>query len=114
LDVERDFSHVLSLGEQQLLAVARVALAAPAFAVFQSLDTTLAPEQLARAFAVLTAASVTYLAFGGAGAPPGAYDAVLELHAGGTWSIAHAREAPKSTPSSAPNWQARRPTNPPV
>jgi putative ATP-binding cassette transporter len=114
LDVERDWSHVLSLGEQQLLAVARVALAAPAFAVFQSPDTTLAPEQLARAFAVLTEASVTYLAFGGADAPPGAYDAVLELHAGGAWSIAHAREAPKSPPLSAPNWQAPPRTDPPV
>jgi putative ATP-binding cassette transporter len=114
LDIERDWSHVLSLGEQQLLAVARVALAAPAFAVFQSPDTTLAPEQLARAFAVLTAASVTYLAFGGADAPPGAYDAVLELHAGGAWSIAHARETPRSTPVGAPDWQGTRRTNPPL
>jgi vitamin B12/bleomycin/antimicrobial peptide transport system ATP-binding/permease protein len=97
LDVASDFGQLLSLGEQQLLAVARVVLAAPAFVVFQSPDTTLAPEQLARAFAVLSEASITYLSFGGADAPPGAYDAVLELHAGGAWSIAHARAVPPST-----------------
>src|SRR6185436_14278553 len=49
LDVERDWSDLLSLGEQQLLAVARVVLAAPAFVVLQSPGTTLAPERLDRA-----------------------------------------------------------------
>ncbi len=87
LGVERDWSHVLSLGEQQLLAVARVLLAAPAFAVLQSPGTTLAPEQLARALSLLSEASITYLTFGGASAPVGAYDAVLEIHASGTWSL---------------------------
>lgn len=87
LDVESDFSHLLSLGEQQLIAIARVVLAAPAFVVLQSPGATLAPEQLARAFEVLSAASITYLVFGAAGAPPQAYDAVLELHAGGSWGL---------------------------
>src|SRR5215510_10870767 len=48
LDLEHDWDEVLSLGEQQLLAVARVLLAAPAFAVLQGLRTTLGPEQVAR------------------------------------------------------------------
>jgi vitamin B12/bleomycin/antimicrobial peptide transport system ATP-binding/permease protein len=88
LDVESDWGHVLSLGEQQLLSVARVILAAPAFVVLQNPGTTLAPEQLARALGKLTEASITYLAFAG-GSAPDAYDAVLELHAGGTWSFRH-------------------------
>jgi putative ATP-binding cassette transporter len=87
LDVEGDFSHVLSLGEQQLLAVARVVLAAPAFVVLHNPGSTLAPEQLTLALARLTQASITYLTLGGVDAPPGAYDAVLELHAGGTWGF---------------------------
>lgn len=87
LDVEGDFSHVLSLGEQQLLAVARVVLAAPAFVVLHNPSTTLAPEQLARALAQLTECSITYLTLGAAEAPPTAYDAVLELHAGGSWGV---------------------------
>jgi putative ATP-binding cassette transporter len=87
LDVERDFGHLLSLGEQQLVGVARVLLAAPAFVILQSPGTTLAPEQLATTLELLTFSSITYLALGGADAPHEAYDAVLEIHAGGTWSF---------------------------
>lgn len=89
LDIEGDWGHSLSLGEQQLFAMARVLIAAPAFAVIQSPGTTLAPEQLARALQLLSEASITYVAFG-VDAYPGAYDAVLELHAGGTWSFRRA------------------------
>jgi putative ATP-binding cassette transporter len=87
LDVEGDWSHLLSLGEQQLLAVARVVLATPAFAVLHNPATTLAPEQLALALARLSEASITYLILGGTDGPPSAYDAVLELHAGGAWGF---------------------------
>jgi len=86
LDVERDWGHSLSLGEQQLLTLACVVLATPAFAVLQSPSTTLAPEQLSRALAALSNASITYVALGGAAAPPEAYDAVLEVHGDGSWS----------------------------
>jgi putative ATP-binding cassette transporter len=86
LHVEGDWGHSLSLGEQQLLAFARVLLAAPAFAVIQSPGTTLAPEQLSRALRLLSQASITYVVFGGIDVP-GAYDGVLELHAGGTWGV---------------------------
>ena len=86
LQIEGDWGHSLSLGEQQLLAFARVLLAAPAFAVIQSPGTTLAPEQLSRALRLLSEANITYLVFGGIDVP-GAYDAVLELHAGGTWGV---------------------------
>lgn len=87
LDVERDFTHVLSLGEQQLLAVARVILARPAFVVLHNPATTLAPEQLARVFARLSAASISYVMLGGLDVPQAVYDAVLEIHAGGTWQV---------------------------
>jgi putative ATP-binding cassette transporter len=87
LDCEGDFSHVLSLGEQQLLAVARVVLAAPAFVVLHNPGTTLAPEQLTLALTRLSEASVTYLTLGGIDTPANAYDATLELHAGGTWGL---------------------------
>lgn len=89
LDAEGDFSHVLSLSEQQLLAVARVVLAAPAFVVLHNPGTTLAPEQLALALGQLSRANITYLTLGGLDGPIGAYDAVLELHAGGSWGLRH-------------------------
>ena len=86
LDVEGDWGHSLSLGEQQLLTLAAVVLAAPAFAVLQSPSTTLAPEQLARALDALSNASITYLVLGGATFPAGAYEAVLEIHGDASWS----------------------------
>ncbi|HEX5100407.1 MAG TPA: hypothetical protein VFV94_12945, partial [Polyangiaceae bacterium] len=101
LDVERDFSHVLSLGEQQLLGVARVILAAPAFVVLHNPGTTLAPEQLELALARLGEAAVTYLTLGGLDVPLDAYDAVLELHAGGAWGFRRDSKLP-SRPLSEP------------
>ena len=86
LDVERDWGHCLSLGEQQLLTLACVVLAQPAFAALQSPNTTLAPEQLSRALAALATASITYLVFGGAAVPDGAYAATLEIHGDGSWN----------------------------
>jgi putative ATP-binding cassette transporter len=90
LDCEGEWGHSLSLGEQQLLAFARALLAAPAFVVTQSPSTTLAPEQLARALGLLSEASISYVTFGGMVAPEGAYDAVLELHANGSWGFRRA------------------------
>jgi len=87
LDEEGDFSHVLSLGEQQLLAIARVLLAKPAFVVLHNPGTTLAPEQLELALRRLAEASITYVTLGGVDGPPGVYDTVLELHAGGAWGF---------------------------
>jgi putative ATP-binding cassette transporter len=87
LDLERDWSHALTLGEQQLLGFAHVILARPAFAVLQSPGATLAPEQLDRALRLLAKSSIAYLALGGTDAPPSAYDSVLELHAGGAWTL---------------------------
>jgi putative ATP-binding cassette transporter len=87
LDREGDFSHVLSLGEQQLLALARVVFARPAFVVLHNPATTLAPEQLELALARLERENITYLTLGGTDAPLDRYDAVLEIHAGGTWGF---------------------------
>jgi vitamin B12/bleomycin/antimicrobial peptide transport system ATP-binding/permease protein len=89
IDQERDFSHVLSLSEQQLLSVGRVLLERPAFVVLQNPGTTLAPEQLALALRRLSEASITYLTLGAQEGPPGAYDAILEIHADGSWGVRH-------------------------
>jgi putative ATP-binding cassette transporter len=101
LDAAGDFSHVLSLGEQQLLAVARVIVASPAFVVLHNPGSTLAPEQLELALARLNDASITYLTLGGLDAPLGAYDSVLEIHAGGTWGFRRDSQLP-SRPLSRP------------
>jgi putative ATP-binding cassette transporter len=86
LDVERDWHSALSLGEQQLLAVARIALANPRFALLQRIGSTLGAEQVARSLKLLASASITYLTLGENNACPEQYDAVLELSADGAWT----------------------------
>ncbi len=101
LDRERDLSHLLSLGEQQLLAVARVILARPAFVVLHNPATTLAPEQLALVLTRLAAASITYVVLGGTDVPHSSYDAVLQLQAGGSWEVLRPRLLAQARSASA-------------
>jgi putative ATP-binding cassette transporter len=91
LDVERDWLHLLSLGELQLLAVARIALAAPRFALLHRIGTTLGAVQVAQALRVLSEASITYLTLGENNADIEHHDALLELAADGTWRYAELR-----------------------
>jgi putative ATP-binding cassette transporter len=108
LDVEGDFSHALSLGEQQLLAIARVVLAAPTFVVLHNPGSTLAPEQLELALTRLNDAAITYLTLGGEDSPVGAYDSVLEIHADGTWGFRRDSQLPgPPKPQPAPHGDVR-------
>src|SRR5881397_1674613 len=86
LDVERDWDDVLSLGEQQLLSVARVILAAPRFAFLERPHTALGPEQAERILGLLWERSITYLTLGDGGDGLDDYDAVLELAGDGGWT----------------------------
>ena len=86
LDAERDWDDALSLSEQQLVAVARVVLAAPSFAVFQSPGTTLGAEALERLVVRLSGASVGCLVFGAPAGASDGWDAVLELRPDGAWA----------------------------
>jgi putative ATP-binding cassette transporter len=95
-DAARDWHHVLSLGEQQLLAVARIALAGPRFALLQRIGTTLSAEQVERSLGLLSEAGVTYLTLCETPSEVDRYDAMLELAADGTWtwrSLGRARGA---------------------
>src|SRR5256712_10095856 len=95
LDVERDWDDVLSLGEQQLLSVARVVLAAPRFAFLERPRTALGSEQVDRILSLLSERSITYLTLGDGGDGLDGYDAVLELAGDGgwTWKSIEARRA---------------------
>src|SRR6059036_693383 len=86
LDVERDWDDVLSLGEQQLLSVARVILAAPRFAFLERPRTALGPEEADRILSLLRERSITYLTLGDGGDGLDDYDAVLELAGDGGWT----------------------------
>jgi putative ATP-binding cassette transporter len=84
LGVERDWDDILSLGEHQLLLVARLVLAAPRFALLHRIGTTLGPEQIALGLRLLSAAGITCVLLGN-GAPAGEGHVRLEISADGSW-----------------------------
>ena len=86
LDTEQDWSTLLSLGEQQILACLRVILAAPRFVVLDRPGTTLGRERLGEVLAGISDASITYVLLGRSGDPCAACDAILEIRADGSWT----------------------------
>lgn len=87
LDAERHWDEILSLGEQQLLSVARLLLMAPRFAFLDRLGTTLDTEQVALVLGLLKAASISYLSLADTDDKLSDYDAVLELLCDGAWAL---------------------------
>jgi putative ATP-binding cassette transporter len=93
LDVERDWDDLLSLGEQQLVGIARVLLAAPQFAMLHRIETTLGAEQVATALRLLAEAEVTVIELAETDAGRDAFDALLELRTDGSWSFGPLRRS---------------------
>jgi len=77
---------MLSLGEQQLLALTRLVLARPAFAMLDRVNATLKPAQIRQALRLLDENSITYIALAEDADSVELYDAVLEIDAEGGWS----------------------------
>lgn len=86
LDVERNWNELLSLGEQQLLAFARVILAEPAFVMLDHPTRALSECQLDELLAMLRERGMTYITLGDEDDDPAAYDEVLVVAQDGTWS----------------------------
>lgn len=86
LDTERDWDDLLSLGEQQLVALTRVVLAAPRFVLLDRPTTTLSDEALERALEVLAANGVTPVTFAADPSLVAHHDACLSLENDGTWT----------------------------
>jgi vitamin B12/bleomycin/antimicrobial peptide transport system ATP-binding/permease protein len=86
LNSERDWSAILSLGEQQLLAFTRVTLARPSFAMLDRVNSVLNAAQVGQALGSLDEKSVTYITFAAEVESVELYDAVLEIDAEGAWS----------------------------
>jgi putative ATP-binding cassette transporter len=86
LDTEHDWSSILSLGEQQLLALTRLTLARPAFAMLDRVNATLKPSQVRQALRRLDENSITYITLAEDAELVELYDAVLEIDTDGAWS----------------------------
>jgi putative ATP-binding cassette transporter len=85
LDVEHDWETTLSLGEQQLLAFARILIAAPRFALLDRPSTALDLSQVEQMLKILAERGIGYVCFNETDIPADYYDAVLELADDGRW-----------------------------
>jgi len=86
LDGEHDWSAILSLGEQQLLALTRLILARPAFAMLDRVNAALKPAQVRQALRRLDENTITYITLAEDAESVDLYDAVLEIDVDGAWS----------------------------
>jgi putative ATP-binding cassette transporter len=86
LEAEHDWEELLSLGEQQQLAFARVLLAAPRFALLDRPATLLGAADVRRSLALLAAHGITSVTFAPDGQLAEQHDALLEVAEDGTWT----------------------------
>ncbi|HXC51630.1 MAG TPA: SbmA/BacA-like family transporter [Candidatus Limnocylindrales bacterium] len=93
LDVDRDWDDVLSLGELQRLAIARLVLIAPEFAMLDRIETTLEPDCMRKVLEMLDADGTTYVTIGRSDHDLAHYELVLELSGDGPWSVHPAKAA---------------------
>jgi vitamin B12/bleomycin/antimicrobial peptide transport system ATP-binding/permease protein len=87
LDEEVDWENHLSAGEQQALTFARVLLANPCFAFFDSTSRDLDEPHVDRFFGLLTKTSISYVSVGDQPALRRYHDLELELFGDGRWQL---------------------------
>ncbi len=87
LDVACNWSNVLSLGDQQLVAAAGLLLASPRFAFLDEAASALDAGRTRRLYEALARSGITYVS---TGSDPGLmkyHDLLLKVHGDGTWAI---------------------------
>ena len=84
-DVELDWADVLSIGEQQRLAFARLLINKPAFAVLDEATSALDAENEANLYRRLQHMGIRYISVGHRSSILDYHDRVLELHGPDRW-----------------------------
>jgi len=82
----RNWHDVLSLGEQQLMAVARLIISGVRYAFLNRLDSALTDEMRRRVLRLLVDRGITYVSFGVGDVLPGLHDSCLTLNNDGSWT----------------------------
>ena len=90
LDVERDWANLLTVGEQQLLGIARLLMAQPKFAFLDRATSALSLSRVKHVYTVLSATPITYISVGDHPSLRNYHDNVLELLDDGLWTLAPA------------------------
>ncbi|MGC4089054.1 MAG: ABC transporter ATP-binding protein/permease [Polyangiaceae bacterium] len=91
LDEELDFAKVLSLGEQQRLAVARVLLAKPRYAVLDEATSALDVQNETRLYSELKQGATTLVSVAHRHSVLTHHDQVLEVVGDGSWQLSPAK-----------------------
>ena len=86
-DVELDWADVLSLGEQQRLAFARLLINRPAFAVLDEATSALDVENEANLYRKLQELGIHYISVGHRASILGFHDSVLDLQGQDAWRL---------------------------
>lgn len=87
LDIEQNWGDILSLGEQQRLAFARVLLAAPRFVFLDHPSRSLSECSVGELLNLLRHQDITYMTLGDAADDPRFYDRLLEIAEDGSWLL---------------------------
>ncbi|MHB9097396.1 MAG: ABC transporter ATP-binding protein/permease [Syntrophales bacterium] len=86
-DAELDWGQLLSLGEQQRLAFARLIMARPGYAILDEATSALDTANEALLYRELQNAGTTYISVGHRPSLLAYHDQVLELQGGGNWRL---------------------------
>ncbi len=87
LDVERDWANLLTVGEQQLLGIARLLMAEPKFALLDRATSALSLSRVKHIYLILSATPITYITLGDHPSLRNYHDNVLELSDDGSWTF---------------------------
>jgi vitamin B12/bleomycin/antimicrobial peptide transport system ATP-binding/permease protein len=92
LDVERDWANLLTVGEQQILSIARLLVAEPRFAFLDRATNALSTPRVRQIYQVLADSKISYISVGDQPGLLEFHDTVLELLPEGRWTIGPTRE----------------------
>jgi putative ATP-binding cassette transporter len=87
LDAEHNWSNMLSAGEQQLLALARLLVANPPFALLDQAVCALEPQRGKQLYQVLSKTTISYISVADCTLLQEYHDTVLELQNDGQWKV---------------------------
>lgn len=87
LDIEWDWDHSLTYGQQQCLALARVLFAKPTFAVIERLSRSLSSAAIEEFLDKMSAAGTGLIVFLGQDDAPDCCERTLEIRVDGSWSV---------------------------
>ncbi len=97
LDTEWDWPNDLSAGDRHALALARLLLAKPRFAILDGVPWNLGETRLKHLYQALARTSITYISFGGPSGLLPFHDIRLELSGDGKWELKDTADADKSS-----------------